>query len=217
MAEAALKLVESMEVDRKALTYVETIKGLPPIRTNEEYLYVGKLWQDGKALLKEIDIGYDDLIKAAHKLHKDAVAKKAMYYAPADAGVRAAKNLMIAWDAAQEAIRKAEESRLREIARKAEEERLLMEAIQAEAAGEPEEATAIMEAPAYVPPIILPKETPKMAGGPVFRTITKFRVVNEAIVPRQYLSVDLVKIGGVVRALKQAANIPGIEVYEERC
>jgi hypothetical protein len=73
-----------------------------------------------------------------------------------------------------------------------------------------------MEEPVYAPPVIVPKTVPKLNGGPVYRTITKFRIINEALIPRQYMMPDLVKIGGVVRALKNQTNVPGIEVYEER-
>ena len=93
---------------------------------------------------------------------------------------------------------------------------LLAEAAAAEAAGDKEEAAAIISAPTYVPAVILEKTVPKMAGGPVYRTITKFRIVDVNLIPRVYMVPDEVKIGGVVRALKRATDIPGIEVYEER-
>lgn len=226
MGEAALKLVDQeLPVDQKALTYTEIISALPPIKTADEYLRIGDLWKEGRALLKEIDDGYDDLIKAAHKLHKDAVAKKAKYYNPVDGAVRAAKGLMSKWDAEQEAIRQAEERRLAEIARKQAEEQALMDAIAAEEEAKrngetkeeaAKESAAIMAEPVYVPPVVVAKTVPKVAGGPVYRTVTKFRIVNEALIPRAYLVPDMVKIGGVVRALKLQHGIPGVEAYEER-
>jgi len=253
MGEAALSLVEQeLPVDQKALTYSEVIKALPPIRTADEYVHVGDLWKEGRALLKEIDEGYDDLIKAAHKLHKDAVAKKARYYSPVDTAVRTAKGLMSAWDLEQERLRREEQARLEAIARaeeearrkaeaerieaerKAEEERLMAAAQAAEAAGDKQTADALAEAaievteaakeevaavvsePVTVAPVVLPKATPKLQGGPVYRTVWKARIVNERLIPREYLTVDMVKINGVVRSLKGATNIPGVMPYEER-
>lgn len=135
----------------------------------------------------------------------------------------------------EEAERRRVELERLEAERKAEAERLLEAAAAAEKAGNNDQAEelvseaiivnsdAVMEAaaiqaePVYVPPVVIPRAVPKMAGGPVYRTVTKFRIDNAALIPRQYLVPDMVKIGGVVRALKQAANIPGITVYEERC
>jgi hypothetical protein len=147
MGEVALRLVEeALPVDQKALTYTDVIKALPPIKTAGEYVRIGDLWKEGRALLKEIDDGYDDLIKAAHKLHKDAVAKKAKYYTPVDGAVRAAKSLMSAWDAAQESIRLAEQARLEAIARKQEEERRKAELERLEAERKAEEDRLLAEA-----------------------------------------------------------------------
>ncbi len=56
--------------------------------------------------------------------------------------------------------------------------------------------------------------TPKVAGIST-RKQWCFRITDAALVPREYLVIDEKKIGGVVRALKDAANIPGVEAYEE--
>ncbi len=45
--------------------------------------------------------------------------------------------------------------------------------------------------------------------------VWKFEVVDSALVPRDYLEVDLVKIGQVVRATKGTISIPGIRVWSE--
>ena len=219
MEETAIQLIEREpdDVNRKALTYVEQIGTLPPIiKTPVEYLLGGQIWKDGKALLKEIDEGYNDIIRDAHQLHKKAVARKAKYYSPVEDGVKFVKGLLERFDGAQEAIWQAEKRRLREIARKEEEERRLQEAIEAEANGETEEAEAIIQEEIYVPPIILQKETPKVVGGPVYRTVWDFEIVNEGLIPRQYLQPNMVAIGSVVRSLKSATNIPGIRAFSRR-
>jgi len=216
MNNTALKLVEPIEVGERAITYSATVSKLPAIKTADEYLWAGKLWKTGKDLLEEINEGYDSLIKKAHELHKDALAKKAKYFVPTEAGVRAVKKLMSDYDTEQERIRKAEEVRLAEIARQQEEERLLAEAELAEKSGNKEEAQAIIDAPVYVPPVVVPKSVPKMEGGPVYRTIWKFRIKNASLIPRQYLIPDEKAIGGVIRSSQGRITIPGIEAYEER-
>lgn len=206
----------TQELDKKALSIANKLSGITAIANHEEYTHCGELWEMGRSMMKEIDNGYDDIISSLHKVHKDAIAKKAAYYTPVYIATKRIKGLMGVYDAEQEQIRKNEEKRLQEIARKAEEARVLQEAIQAEAAGDISEADAIISTPVYVPPVVIPKTVPKLAGGPVFRTIWKYRILNIAAIPRGYLIPDEVKIGQVVRALKRETSIPGIEVYEER-
>ena len=140
----------------------------------------------------------------------------------------------------EEIARKEEEERRRvelerlEAERKAEEERILQAAQAAELAGETDkagellesavnfgeavkqEAAAIQAEPVYVPPVVIPKSVPKMQGGPVYRTIWKFRIKDVSLIPRQYMIPDEKAIGGVVRSTQGKITIPGIEAYEER-
>lgn len=238
-AEAALKLVEIAEdkalspIDQKALTYSDQIKVLPPIKDQTEYLQVGTLWKIGKELLKEIDEAYDDLVKSANKLHKDLVAKKAKFYNPTEAGVKAAKKLMSDFEEEQEKIRLADQKRLEDIAKKEAEDRLLQEAEEAEAEAKrngatpqeaAQEAEAIISEPIRVAPVVLQKTTPKVQGV-VFREIWKAQVFDlRALVnavaagkaPIQVLRADEVFLGQQARSLKSALNLPGVRSYSER-
>lgn len=133
----------------------------------------------------------------------------------------------------EEAERRLVELERLEAERKAEEERALAAAIQLEKLGDmnavddalrvagdkqaeaQQEAAAIQAEPVYIPPVILPKETPKIQGLS-FRTAWKYRITTEALIPRQYLIPDEKKIGAVIRASQGKINIPGITPYEER-
>lgn len=110
--------------------------------------------------------------------------------------------------------RRQEEDRLRAEARKREEDERIKSAIALEQRGDKELANFVLETPVAITPVVLPKvEQPK---GISYRDIWRYRIVNESIVPREYLCLDEQKIGGVVRSLKDAARIPGIEVYSEK-
>ena len=203
------------EVSTKALTVIEQANAVTII-DSQGYMAAGELWKAIKGLKDQVVDTFKPIIDKAHAAHKEALAQKAKIFDPLDSASRTVKGAMEKYDREQEAIRQAEERRLQEIARKAEEERKLQEALAAEASGNKEEAAAIINEEVYVPPVIVPKAMPKINGGPVYRTVIKFRIINESLIPRQYMVPDLVKIGGVVRALKKEAKIPGIEVYEER-
>lgn len=55
-------------------------------------------------------------------------------------------------------------------------------------------------------------EAPRSAGAAV-RDNWEFEVVDPSAVPRTYLTVDEVKIGKVVRALKGQIEIPGVRIF----
>jgi hypothetical protein len=69
--------------------------------------------------------------------------------------------VMVTWTVEQEARRREEERRLQEEARKRAEEEALRQALEAEQAGEKEEAEAILQEPVYVPPVKVASNIPK--------------------------------------------------------
>jgi len=62
--------------------------------------------------------------------------------------------------------------------------------------------------------VVLP--APVTAPGLQRRAIWRYEITDAAQVPREYLTIDHVKLGGVVRALKGAVQIPGVRVWAER-
>jgi hypothetical protein len=215
--ETALKIVpEVQEVEEKALSVIDRANAIK-ITDNETYLKAGELWKIIKDMIKEVEDSFNPIVDSAFKAHRKAIEQRDKYLDPLKNAYKGVKNLMSFYEAEQEKIRLAEQRRFEEEARKAEEERRLLEAIEAEQEGDKEVAEQILQEPTFVPPMVLPKATPKIQGGPTYRTVWKFRITNASKVPDQYKNVDEVKVGQVVRALKNQTNIPGIEVYEERC
>lgn len=224
MSEPALKVIDKDSVMQEVVS-VEAQARTLQIVDSQSYVNAGEFWKSIKDLRKKIADTFDANIKKAHELHKNLLAEKKKHDDPLNAAERTIKKAMADYDAEQERKRREEQRRIEEVARKAEEERLLAEAIAAEeaakAAGATQEeaqaeAEQIISQPVYVPPVVIPKAVPKMQGGPVFRTIWKCRIVDPTIVPREYMIIDIARIGQVIRASKGMARIPGIEAYEER-
>lgn len=220
-----MSLVETTPVEEKALSIVDQAKAVK-IVDNQSYVAAGGVWKAIGDMIKEVKDTFDPICDAAHKAHKQAVEKRSKYLNPLTSAQRSVKGLMAAYDAELERIRREEQARLEAIARKQAEEEALLAAIAAEEEAKrngatkeevAEETAAILETPVTVAPVVIPKAVPKMQGGPVYRTIWKAKVINERLIPREYLVPDMAKINGVVRSLKGAANIPGVQVYEERC
>lgn len=70
----------------------------------------------------------------------------------------------------------------------------------------------VEEVQIFTPIVAAPVQ--KVAGSSK-RVTWKFRVTNLALVPREYMILNDVAVGGVVRAMKDQTNIPGIEAYSE--
>jgi hypothetical protein len=222
LAQLAIVVDNTAEtVKSDALAWPERAAALR-VTDTQSYTIASEMLKGIKALRNRIADVFDKHISAAHAQHKALVKEKADAEAPLTQAEGTIKRSLIAYSEEQERIRKAEERRLAEIARKAEEDRRMAEAaaLEAEAlaTGDVEmlaTANEIVEAPLVAPVVTLPKATPTVSGIS-YREVWKFRVTNVALVPREFLAVDETKIGGVVRAMKGLAKIPGVEVYSEK-
>jgi hypothetical protein len=219
-------VVDVQAVSKEAEGMAMQLAQFPSIKSAEDYTKAAELWKAGKEILKAVDAGYDSLIKSAHKLWKDALAKKASYYDPVESGCKYIKTqIMEPWDREQERIRKEAERKLAEAQRKQEEEARLNAAIDAEASGSKAVADAILDMPTEQAPVVLPKATPKVAGGPVFRTVWGFevtdfdalvRAVAEKKVSPNVLQVNETILRKMAEALKDTLNIPGVRAFSRR-
>ena len=185
-----------------------------PVNDDETNLVAGEFLVAIRGLRRRIDETFDPVIDAAYRSHKAAIAAKKKHADPVDAAERIIKRKIGDYSLQEESRRRVEEARLQAEARAREEEARLAEAVALEQAGESALADSVIAVPLVVAPVVLPP--PPTAAGVSTRTTWAFRIVNPAIIPRDFLTPDRVKIGGVVRALKGYANIPGIEPYEDR-
>lgn len=208
-------MVDREKVERRALAVVgEAQAQALVITTNEEYEAAGAFITGLKALEKEIDTIFDPIRVKAHSAWKETVAQQQNAKAPL-VKARAIVNPRLAdWRNEQERIRKIEEERLQREAEKRAEEERFARAEEAEKAGQKEEAGAILDEPDFVPPVILPKATPKLAGVS-FKKNWKYQVLNEMLVPREFLTVDTVKLGQYARSFKAQAKVSGVRFYVE--
>jgi hypothetical protein len=204
------------EVKADALAWPDRARAL--VITNEPtYIEAGTLLKGIKGLRAKIADVFDKHISAAFQAHRALVKEKADAEAPLTEAEGIIKRSLVAFSEEQERIRREEQRRLEDLARKQAEEQALAEAQALEAAGATAEAQQVIEeaAAAPAPVVMVESSTPKMAGIS-YRSTWKWRTVNEKLIPREYLTVDTVKIGGVVRALKGATNIPGVQAYEDK-
>lgn len=198
-------------IQQKTLTVPEQAK-LIQVTDAPTYERAGEVLGQVKILRKEIDSYFDPIISRAHAAHKEAVSQKKRADEPLAQAEAILKPQMLAFVNEQRRKAEEEERRQREEARKKAEQEQLEAAIQAEAEGDKEAAEAIIQEPVYVPPIQVKAEIPKVSGFSVREQWT-FEIVDEKKIPREYLIVDEVSIGKVVRAMKDKTSISGIRAY----
>jgi vancomycin resistance protein YoaR len=148
----------------------------------------------------------------AHKAWKTITETIASFTKPLAEAATICRQKAYAWKRAEDERRQIEAQRVeRENAKKVEDERLR----QAEAlakAGKPALADAVLEQPIEVAPVVA-AEVAKPAGMS-YRENWTFTILEEEVLPREFLMPDEVKIGKVVRAMKGATKIPGIRVFD---
>ena len=215
-------IAEHAQVEQQGLALVADAKALV-IRDAPSYQRAGLMLRTVKDYIRRVAEVTEPVVTAALAAHRAAVAQRTNLEAPAKEAEGVLKRAMIGYTEEidrqrREAQRRADEeeaaTRLAAVAE--EEERQVAAAMEAEARGEEEQVAAILTAPVVVapvlaPPVVLPPK-PKVEGIS-FREDWDFEITDPAILPREYLIPDSVKIRGVVRALKGAVVIPGVRVF----
>lgn len=155
--------VVTLEIQKEtetALTIINSAKSLT-IQNITDYKYAQVTMREVKDRIKELT---DTRMEQTRPLDESKNKIIAFFAIPLQR-LNDAKNylntIMVKFTEEQEVIRREEEKHLQEEARKRAEEEVLRAAIEAEIAGEKEEAEAILQEPVYVPPIRVVSEIPK--------------------------------------------------------
>jgi len=163
---------------------------------------------------KAVEEWFRPQVKKAHELHKELKGKENSAVNPLkqiykDIAAQCSSYQMKKEEEARR-IQREEEDRLR----KEKEDEQLAEAADLAAQGKPEEAESVISQPVHVP--APPLKTAPKTEGVSYTTRWKFDIENTAIIPREFLQPDTVKIGQYVRAMKEAAKIPGVKIWPEK-
>lgn len=209
-------MIETQELEKQSESLVVRARVYTTVQNTSQYTGAVELGRALKAMLSGIEEFWEPLISSAFKQHRALVARKKEMTAPVEVAVTKLKLLITSYEYEEERKRREGERIAAEALRKQQEDEAILEAQRLRAAGDSLGADSVIEQAiaAPPPPVILQSTVPVMAGKSS-RQNWKFRVTNEALIPREYLCVDEQKLGAVVRALKDKAKIPGIEAYPE--
>ena len=182
------------------------------IETEEQATEASEMVKKLKELENEIRASFDPVIDKAYKAHKEAIAQRDEHLKPVLEAQRKLKSVLCDWHTKQEQIKLEEARREAERLRKLEEEKILAQASQLEMQGETKLAEEILNTPVTVSPKY---EKPKIQGIS-FAEIWDFEILDEKLIPREYLIPDEQKIRQIVKATKGELNIPGIKIFKRK-
>lgn len=191
-----------------------TVAARYSVATAGEYSVAGDELKRIKAAQKRLDEVRKSItrpIDAAKRAVLDLFREPETRLSQAEANM---KRAMIAYSDEQDRIRREEQRKAEDAARK-EREKLEAQAAKAAEAGKDARAEVLEQRAAAVVAPVIQREALKVTGVST-RETWQFEVVDADAVPREYLAVDTVKIGRVVRALKGDTQIGGVRVWAEK-
>jgi hypothetical protein len=217
--------IADQTLENRVLTLFERAKATK-IMSPEDYVAACNFVLDLKAMMTEIDEGYDSIIAAAHKTHKDAIAKKKKYYDPVDQSVRLVGPMITRWDLEQKRIQDEETMRLQKIEDDRAKELQLKTAVALDEMGEKGQADRVLNETPWSAPIVTPRAAyvPPVAGVSKPRDnwkaeVTDLMALVKAIAaggpgapPIQCLQANDVFLGQQARSMKNTLAYPGVKV-----
>lgn len=214
--------MELQKLKTEAEAWPVQVQGLPPVTDDAMLLAYDDKLKAIRALAAQVRAASDEIIKKAHDTWKTALAKRDLYLSPLKLAEQLLKARMGPYmleqarkqREAEEAARRAQEEAAA-AARAAEEERQ-RKAREAAHDGDIKSATKILAAPppaVGVPAVEVPKAA-KLAGTSV-REEWRWRITDEKLIPREWLTLNEPLITAHVRMHKGNTRIPGIEAYAE--
>jgi hypothetical protein len=211
------------EIINSNLIVIETALSFPEkariltITDEATFLAANEFLVADKQMQKLVHSAFDPTVDATKEAHNMALVQRARYLNPLLEAERIAKPKLGAWLTEQARIRQEAVEKARREAAEAERKRLavMQAAIDAENAGKTKEAEEkFEEALAVEPPKPVIPELVKVQGT-FLRKDLKWRVVDLAAVPLEFMALDRAKVEQVFRVQREKMSISGVEVFEE--
>jgi hypothetical protein len=183
------------------------------ISNADEAQEAADLVREAKRYVADTVRAYEPLKAATNRAHKEACALEKADCAVAKEVIKIVSPKLLEYEREEGRKAREKEAALREAARKQEEERRLQQAVDLDRAGKTEAAEQVLAMPVEAPPVVLPA-APKPTGV-TFAEKWTYRVTEESLIPRRYLTVDAKALASLARSMKGKASVPGVEFYNE--
>ncbi len=198
--------------EKEVSSYLEQARAFT-IKSLDDLAMVDAHCAAGLALKKKIEADFAESKSAAHGAWKAIVAQEKGHLDGIDEGRKFDKGLIDAWNVEQKRLAD-EQAAIAQAAEKLRlEDEALSRATRAAEFGDDKTAEAIISAPIVTTPAKA-YEAPKTST--IFQTRWDYEVIDASLIPREYLQVNTVALGSVVRSTKGALNIPGIRQFSKK-
>lgn len=218
---------EVEQVAQKASLLVQNAKTIKVVDTTTQH-QASQVLLAIASLRKEVADTFRPMKEAAFRAHRticDQEKKHDQPLADAERAVKAQIGSFVAEQQrlareAEEAARKAAMEEAERKAREEAERRAIEDAIALEEIGDAEGAQAVLENPApvavqYVAPAPVAPAVAQVQGVTT-REDWDFRIVDDSLIPREYLLVNEQALRAVAKSTKGRARIPGVEFYPKQ-
>lgn len=211
--------MDTNQIKEKSLEVIKQANEFK-IATQEHFSLAGEFLKKLKTVQKQIADTFDPIITKARSALNEAREQKDKHLNPILEAETLVKKKMLIFKSEEDKKRREYEEKLAEEARQKElkeKQRLEKQALKAEAKGDTERAEELREKKeeVFVPAPIIPEA--EKTEGISTKIIWKARIIDESLVPREYMLVDLIKLSKLARAVHNTMKIPGVEFYSEEC
>jgi hypothetical protein len=164
--------------------------------------------------IKRVEAYFAPIKKMAHTLWRELCDRENAIVNPLRAVDGERARAISAYKVIEDERRKDAE-RVEADRRKAEQDRYaLAEAAALERDGDRASAAMVIaDAVAAPAPVVVLPDLVRTVPGAKFARRWHYRITNEALIPREYLTLDEKKLGAYARAMKASACVPGVQFY----
>lgn len=193
------------------------------IRDQDSYANAATFLLQIKSVRRKVEEFFGPMVKSAHKTWKESVALRQKADDPLDRAESVLKPALSRYLEEEEKKRLAIQRKAQEAADKLEQEARLHAAIDAEKDGDATRAEEILDTPAPVAPVLIPKAD-AVAGISTRETwkceVTNIRELAAGIlrgeVPITAIEPNMTVIGQAARAMKTEFKWPGVHTWKEQ-
>lgn len=180
------------------------------VNSEETYLATDQIIVEIKGKVEKLK---DELSPAKEAATRSWKAMTALWKKYVDEPIEVCRTLdrkRYAWKQAEDRKRAAEAERLRQVELKKQAEERMALAIRLEESNMKEQAAAILDAPVAPVDVPAPVKVEKPDGQSYVEN-WQATIVDESLVPRDFLMPDMVAIGKYAKLMKGKASMPGVK------
>jgi hypothetical protein len=201
-------------IDGKSRDLAALVEACSTVVTADGYEMAGHCINDIAEFRKAVIEHFEPMISGAFKIHRAYTGRRQHVLGTLDGYRARVQQAMMRWSAEQERLKRQREVQLQQAAQRLEDEAVKEDAKELRKAGYKDEAKELRREGRQAPAVVLESPVPKVKGVTTV-TVWKYRITDVGLIPRQYLEPSHQAIRSVVQALKDKANIPGVEAYPE--